>query len=81
MNNGSIPGGGFFGDRVRAMNWSFAKFGWILFELVIQIFYAWWNYSCLFHPLMEHDPSLEADSLPNDEDAAMISLSEDNELT
>jgi Mn2+/Fe2+ NRAMP family transporter len=47
----SVPGGGFFGDFVAAMDWSTAKLGWIVLQIVIQTFYAWWNYNCLFTPV------------------------------
>ena len=52
----SVPGGGFFGDFVNEMEWSTAKLGWIILQLVIQVFYAWWNYKCLFSPITCHMP-------------------------
>jgi len=49
----SSPGGGFFGDWVNnsSVDWSFSKVGWILLQILVQVFYAWWNYTCLFTPL------------------------------
>ncbi|KAL7476314.1 hypothetical protein ACHAW6_002185 [Cyclotella cf. meneghiniana] len=48
----SIPGGGYFGEFVnRSMDWSLTKVGWICLELLIQISYFYWNYTCLFTPL------------------------------
>eukprot|EP00804_Cyclotella_cryptica_P002166 CCRYP_006566-RA/>CCRYP_006566-RA protein AED:0.02 eAED:0.02 QI:1287/0/0.5/1/0/0.5/2/163/490 len=48
----SIPGGGYFGEFVnRSMDWSAAKVGWICLELLVQLSYAYWNYTCLFTPL------------------------------
>eukprot|EP00536_Pseudo-nitzschia_multiseries_P008051 jgi/Psemu1/325037/estExt_fgenesh1_pg.C_1980013 len=82
----SVPGGGFFGDLVRSMDWSVAKMGWVLLELLIQIFYAWWNYFSLFGPMTNYDPSLgdgivmTAASQEDDDDVGIIVFSEENEL-
>lgn len=53
----SLPGGGFFGDYVNStMEWSPLKVFWIIVQGTIQIFYAWWNYRCLFKPVITHQP-------------------------
>lgn len=70
----SAPGGGFFGDFVSEMNWSMAKFGWILLQVIIQGVYAWWNFSCLFTPISTHV------SLPVVDGRHSVTTSE-NELT
>ena len=57
----SIPGGGFFGDFVNSsMEWSVTKIAWIVLQLVIQMLYAWWNFTCLFTPVkgnLEESPA------------------------
>ena len=74
------------------MNWSLAKVGWIVVQVLIQIAYAWWNYFCLFRPLMDRDPSLEDAIVPmtamydehgeeDDVDENVVVFSEENELT
>jgi len=88
----SLPGGGFFGDVVESMEWSLAKMGWIVAQVLIQIAYAWWNYFCLFRPLMDRDPSLEDAIAPmtgvydvggeeDNNDDNVVVFSEENELT
>jgi tetrahydromethanopterin S-methyltransferase subunit C len=52
----SAPGGGFFGPFVEKMEWSFAKLGWIILQVIIQGLYGWWNFSCLFTPVAVHMP-------------------------
>lgn len=52
----SVPGGGFFGDFVSEMDWSSRKLPWIVLQIVIQVFYAWWNYLILFTPVAVHLP-------------------------
>jgi hypothetical protein len=52
----SVPGGGFFGDFVSEMDWSSRKLAWIVLQIIIQVVYAWWNYTILFIPFMVHMP-------------------------
>ena len=52
----SVPGGGFFGDFVGQMDWSGRKLAWIILQVVIQVVYAWWNYTILFTPVAVHMP-------------------------
>jgi Mn2+/Fe2+ NRAMP family transporter len=66
----SVPGGGFFGDFVGDMDWSAAKFGWILLQIGIQVVYAWWNFTVLFTPATGHMP------LPMDETVQPTPVSE-----
>lgn len=47
----SAEGGGLFGDSVHLMEMSFLKVILIIFEVIIQIFYAWWNWNCLRTPV------------------------------
>jgi hypothetical protein len=48
----STPGGGFFGDYVNAqMPWGTVKVFWIIVQTILHLFYAWWNYFCLFGPV------------------------------
>jgi NRAMP (natural resistance-associated macrophage protein)-like metal ion transporter len=47
----SVSGGGFFGDFVQDMPWTFEKLFYISLEAAIQIFYAWWNWNCLLTPV------------------------------
>jgi len=61
----SVPGGGYFGDFVnRSMDWSLIKVGWICLELLIQISYAYWNYTCLFTPLRKWSEENEEEAAP-----------------
>jgi Mn2+/Fe2+ NRAMP family transporter len=63
----SVPGGGFFGDFInRKMDWSFEKICWVVLQVLIQIVYAWWNYTCLFTPMTRHI------ALPTEEDGLII---------
>jgi Mn2+/Fe2+ NRAMP family transporter len=63
----SVPGGGFFGDFInRKMDWSFEKICWVVLQVLIQIVYAWWNYTCLFTPMTRHI------ELPTEEDGLII---------
>mmetsp|Transcript_39361 Transcript_39361/g.95206 ORF Transcript_39361/g.95206 Transcript_39361/m.95206 type:complete len:672 (+) Transcript_39361:121-2136(+) len=49
----STPGGGFFGDYINAvMPWSITKVVLVALQLLLQIFYAWWNFFCLFGPVV-----------------------------
>ena len=49
----SAPGGGFFGDYINAvMPWSITKVVLVVVQVLLQIFYAWWNYFCLFGPVV-----------------------------
>ncbi|KAG7338339.1 NRAMP family Mn2+/Fe2+ transporter [Nitzschia inconspicua] len=52
----SVPGGGFFGDIISEMEWSTAKICLILFQVALQVVYAWWSFSCLFTPVSDHVP-------------------------
>jgi len=51
------------------MDWSIEKICWVVFHIVIQVGYAWWNFSCLFTPIMttRHNsillPTTEEDEL------------------
>ncbi|KAL3798062.1 hypothetical protein HJC23_012353 [Cyclotella cryptica] len=48
----SVQGGGFFGEFVnQSMDWSTIKVGWVCLELLIQMSYTYWNYTCLFTPM------------------------------
>ena len=63
----SVPGGGFFGDLVnRNMDWSFEKIFWVVLQVMIQVIYAWWNYTCLFTPMTRHV------GLPTEEDGLIV---------
>jgi natural resistance-associated macrophage protein len=46
----SWKGGGFFGF-VFDMAWSGEKFFYILLQIAVQVFYAWWNFATLFSPV------------------------------
>jgi len=56
------------GDQ-KIMDWSIEKICWVVFHIVIQVGYAWWNFSCLFTPIMttRHNsillPTTEEDEL------------------
>lgn len=69
----SIPGGGFFGDFVPQMPWSWGKVGWIVLQVVMQIGYGWWNYSALFAPVGFLPRILEDERPPDDQFARSIS--------
>ena len=74
----SIPGGGFFGDFVNSsMDWSAGRVGWIILQVLIQVLYAWWNFTCLFTPLQV---GLEEISLVDGQDVVVVPP-EDSELT
>mmetsp|Transcript_26564 Transcript_26564/g.73023 ORF Transcript_26564/g.73023 Transcript_26564/m.73023 type:complete len:559 (-) Transcript_26564:2240-3916(-) len=89
----SLPGGGFFGDLGRSIDSSSAaKLAFIILELAIQIFFAWWNYHSLFGPVGHFDSSLgdgivEATLAQDDvieehnDNVPVTVLSEENELT
>lgn len=47
----SMPGGGFFGDFVPGMEWSISKVLLIILQVVLQVGYAWWNFTTLFAPV------------------------------
>jgi Natural resistance-associated macrophage protein len=69
----SAPGGGFFGDFVGEMEWSYSKLAWVIFQVLVQGLYGWWNFSCLFTPVAVHMP------LPSDERLQPVLVSE-NEM-
>mmetsp|Transcript_33394 Transcript_33394/g.38003 ORF Transcript_33394/g.38003 Transcript_33394/m.38003 type:complete len:591 (-) Transcript_33394:55-1827(-) len=48
-----IPtGSGSRSEDQKVMDWSIEKICWVVFHIVIQVGYAWWNFSCLFTPVM-----------------------------
>jgi len=75
----SSPGGGFFGDFVGPMEWSATKVFYIIVQLLIQSFYGWWNYECLFSPLSENFG--EEDSVLEGPETLLVPPPEDSELT
>lgn len=78
----SIPGGGFFGDFVNTMEWSATKAGWIVVQLLIQLLYAWWNFSCLFTPLATSiEERHEEEAAPLEGQDVFVVPPEDSELT
>lgn len=44
----SMPGGGFFGEITPGMAMSAKKVFVIILQLLLQLWYAWWNFSTLF---------------------------------
>ncbi len=54
----SLPGGGFFGDlreqRVAAGG-SYYYLPLLLIEIAIQLFYAWWNWQCIFSEVVSRE--------------------------
>lgn len=68
----SAQGGGFFGDILPGMEPSFKKVALIIIQVLLQLFYAWWNFSTLFsrdgYDNIEQQPSDSADDsgLPNE---------------
>jgi hypothetical protein len=44
-------GGGFLGDFVPYLPWLANKLFYVLVQLTLQLFYAWWNFSTLFSPM------------------------------
>ncbi len=78
----SIPGGGFFGDFVNSsMDWSATKVGWLVLQFLLQVFYAYWNFTCLFTPLegnLEDTPEVIC---PLEGQDVVVVPPEDNELT
>jgi natural resistance-associated macrophage protein len=44
----SWKGGGFFGGFVPDMAWSGKKFLYVMLQIAVQLFYAWWNFATLF---------------------------------
>ena len=44
----SAPGGGFFGDFVPDMEPGFTKYFWIAIQIILQLAYAYWNFTTLF---------------------------------
>lgn len=74
----SVPGGGFFGDLVSTMEWSATKVFYIIIQLLLQLFYAWWNYECLFSPLSE---SFGEEVMDREGQETLVVLPEDSELT
>lgn len=78
----SVPGGGFFGDFVNSsMEWSAKKVGWIIVQVSIQLLYAWWNFSCLFTPLVENFEENEEENMPLEGQDSLVVPPEDSELT
>ena len=47
----SVPGGGFFGDIMPGLPWSWTKILLVILQVAIQVGYAWWNVSTLFSPV------------------------------
>lgn len=47
----SAEGGGLFGDSVHSMESSATKVFLILVEVIVQVFYFWWNMDCLLTPV------------------------------
>jgi len=78
----SIPGGGFFGDFVNeSMEWSVSKAGWIVLQLLLQVFYAYWNFTCLFTPLKGSLAENPDEISPLEGQDVMVVPPEDSELT
>jgi hypothetical protein len=57
----SWNGGGFFGEFVPDMPWSFQKLCYLVLQIVIQVLYAWWNFTTLFSPVSFLPTPLEVD--------------------
>eukprot|EP00581_Thalassiosira_minuscula_P004428 CAMPEP_0183739322 /NCGR_PEP_ID=MMETSP0737-20130205/56773_1 /TAXON_ID=385413 /ORGANISM="Thalassiosira miniscula, Strain CCMP1093" /LENGTH=336 /DNA_ID=CAMNT_0025974093 /DNA_START=506 /DNA_END=1516 /DNA_ORIENTATION=- len=66
----SMPGGGFFGEIYPSMPMSVEKILLILFQIVLQVWYAWWNFSTLFGSVGGVKESMEFTAIeeaPSDE--------------
>jgi NRAMP (natural resistance-associated macrophage protein)-like metal ion transporter len=70
----SVKGGGFFGDAVHPLPWSFKKILLIGLEIAIQIFYALWNWNCLFTPVQCVPRLLEEERPHEDQFAQALTL-------
>jgi NRAMP (natural resistance-associated macrophage protein)-like metal ion transporter len=68
----SAKGGGFFGDILPGMEPSVKKVVLVIIQVLLQLFYAWWNFSTLFsrdgYDIIKQQPSDSADDsgLPNE---------------
>ena len=64
----SANGGGFFGDFLFDMKMSFKKVLLIIMQVLLQLFYAYWNFMTLFsrdvYDIIEQQPP--DDGLPNE---------------
>ena len=69
----SAPGGGFFGEFVPQMEWSVKKVFWIILQIIIQSFYAWWNLGTLFSPVGFMPRPLEEERPPDEQFAKSTS--------
>jgi len=66
----SAVGGGFFGDFLSGMKMSAVKSFWLFLEVMVQSFYAWWNWDCLMTPVKSPMTPLQEER-PYDEQFAM----------
>ena len=67
----SADGGGFFGDYIHGMEGSISKGLLIALEVAMQLFYFWWNLSCLTTPVSSPMTPLEEER-PWDEQFARV---------
>jgi hypothetical protein len=71
----SMPGGGFFGDLVIGMSSSAGRIALIILEVVMQVAYAWWNYTNLFTPVSFSARNIEEERPQEEQFARSLSCS------
>jgi NRAMP (natural resistance-associated macrophage protein)-like metal ion transporter len=72
----SFQGGGFFGGFVPDLPWSAKKLFYVLLQVTIQLFYAWWNFSTLFSPVSFLPRALEEERPSETQFAQLVSCNE-----
>jgi Mn2+/Fe2+ NRAMP family transporter len=69
----SAPGGGFFGDFVPQLPWSLTKLFWIIIQALVQLGYAWFNFSTLFSSVSFLPRALEEERPSEEQFARSVS--------
>ena len=60
----SISGGGFFGDVIPDMEMSPTKVILIVIQIILQVWFAWWNFSTLFGRTTKNNNNIDSELRP-----------------
>lgn len=70
----SYPGGGFMGNPTIASEGA-AKAGWIILNIVVQVFYLGWNAHCLLTPVTRAMTPIEEERIWKEGEFAIVAVS------